>query len=64
MLHIADKAAFQNSLADLPLVTYQPGETVIVDGSKTGRLPQEGQCRDREGGHRDRQGGGAWRRIW
>ena len=38
MLHIADKAAFQNSLADLPLVTYQPGETVIVDGSKTGRL--------------------------
>src|SRR5262249_28397439 len=38
MLHIADKAAFQNSLANLPLVTYQPGETVIVDGSKTGRL--------------------------
>ena len=38
MLHIADKAAFQNSLADLPLVTYQPGETVIVDGSTTGRL--------------------------
>jgi len=38
MLHIADKAAFQNSLADLPLVTYQPGEIVIVDGSKTGRL--------------------------
>ena len=38
MLHIADKAAFQNSLADLRLVTYQPGETVIVDGSKTGRL--------------------------
>ena len=33
-----DKAAFQNSLASLPLVTYQPGETVIVDGSKTGRL--------------------------
>ena len=38
MLHIADKAAFQNSLADLPLVTYQPGEIVIVDGSKTDRL--------------------------
>jgi hypothetical protein len=35
---IPDKAAFQNSLASLPLVTYQPGETVIVDGSKTGRL--------------------------
>jgi len=38
MLHLADKAAFQNSLSDLPVVTYQPGETVIVDGSKTGRL--------------------------
>jgi CRP/FNR family transcriptional regulator, cyclic AMP receptor protein len=35
---IPDKAAFQNSLANLPLVTYQPGETVIVGGSKTGRL--------------------------
>jgi CRP-like cAMP-binding protein len=38
MLHIADKAAFQNSLADLPVVTYQSGETVIVDGSKTDLL--------------------------
>jgi len=38
MLRNPDKAAFKNSLADLPLVTYQPGETVIVDGSKTGRL--------------------------
>jgi CRP/FNR family transcriptional regulator, cyclic AMP receptor protein len=35
---IPDKAAFQDSLASLPLVTYQPGETVIVDGSRTGRL--------------------------
>lgn len=35
---IPDKAAFQNSLATLPLVTYRPGETVIVDGSRTGRL--------------------------
>ena len=38
MGHKRTKAAFQNSLANLPLVTYQPGETVIVDGSKTGRL--------------------------
>jgi CRP/FNR family transcriptional regulator, cyclic AMP receptor protein len=38
MPFIPDKAAFQNSLANLPLVTYQPGETVIADGSKTGRL--------------------------
>jgi hypothetical protein len=35
---IPDKAAFQNSLGSLPLVMYQRGETVIVDGSKTGRL--------------------------
>jgi hypothetical protein len=35
---LPDKAAFQNSLANLPLVTYQPGETVIADGSRTGRL--------------------------
>jgi CRP-like cAMP-binding protein len=38
MPHIPDKAAFQNSLASLPVVTYQPGETVIVDGSKSNRL--------------------------
>jgi len=35
---IPDKAPFQNSLASLPLVTYRPGETVIVEGSKTDRL--------------------------
>ena len=35
---VPDKATFQNILASLPIVTYQPGETVIVDGSKTGRL--------------------------
>jgi CRP/FNR family transcriptional regulator, cyclic AMP receptor protein len=35
---IPDKATFQNSLTGLPIVTYQAGETVIVDGSKTGRL--------------------------
>jgi CRP-like cAMP-binding protein len=35
---IPDKAAFENSLANLPLVTYRPGETVIADGSTTGRL--------------------------
>ena len=35
---IPDKAAFQNSLANLPLVTYQPGETVIANGSRTDRL--------------------------
>src|SRR5215469_11187956 len=33
-----DKLAFQSSLAALPVVTYQAGETVIVSGSKTGRL--------------------------
>jgi len=35
---IPDKAAFQNSLVGLPLVTYQPGETVIIEGSTTDRL--------------------------
>ena len=35
---IADKATFQNSLATLPIVTYQAGEAVIVDGSRSGRL--------------------------
>jgi hypothetical protein len=33
-----DLAAFQNSLAKLPLVTYQPRETVIVDVRRPGRL--------------------------
>jgi CRP/FNR family transcriptional regulator, cyclic AMP receptor protein len=35
---LPDKAAFQNGFANLAVVTYQPGETVIADGSKTGRL--------------------------
>jgi CRP/FNR family transcriptional regulator, cyclic AMP receptor protein len=35
---ILDSAAFQNSLGSLSVVTYEPGETVIADGSKTGRL--------------------------
>lgn len=35
---IPDKVTFENSLASLPLVTYQAGEIVIADGSRTGRL--------------------------
>jgi len=35
---ISDEAAFPANLAALPLVTYRAGETVIVDGSRTGRL--------------------------
>jgi len=35
---ILGSAAFQNSLGSLAVVTYQPGETIIADGSKTGRL--------------------------
>jgi CRP/FNR family transcriptional regulator, cyclic AMP receptor protein len=34
---IPDKT-FQDSLATLPLTTYQSGEIVIADGSRTGRL--------------------------
>ena len=32
------KAALQDTLAALPIVTYKAGETVIADGSRTGRL--------------------------
>jgi hypothetical protein len=32
------KAAFQDTLAALPIVTYEAGETVIADGSRTERL--------------------------
>ena len=35
---IPDKTTFANSLATLPLTTYQSGEIVIADGSRTGRL--------------------------
>ena len=35
---LPDKAAVQNSFATLPLSTYRTGETVITDGSRTGRL--------------------------
>ena len=35
---LADRATFERSLSALPLVTYQAGETVIADGSRTGRL--------------------------
>jgi len=35
---IPDKATLQNSFATLPLSTYRAGETVIADGSRTGRL--------------------------
>jgi CRP/FNR family transcriptional regulator, cyclic AMP receptor protein len=38
MTVILDKAAFQDTLTSLPLVTYQPDETVIADGSRTGQL--------------------------
>src|SRR5215467_11430245 len=33
-----DAAGFQKSLAALPLATCQAGETVLTDGSRTGRL--------------------------
>jgi CRP/FNR family transcriptional regulator, cyclic AMP receptor protein len=35
---IPDTAALQESLAYLPLETYQTGETVLTAGSRTGRL--------------------------
>ena len=33
-----EEPTYQNSIAALPLVTYQAGETVIADGSRTGRV--------------------------
>ena len=35
---IADDAAFRDSLATLPVSTFQPGEIVLAAGSTTGRL--------------------------
>jgi len=35
---IPDRKTFERSLSALPLVTYEAGETVIADGSRTGRL--------------------------
>ena len=64
---IPDQAAFQNSLASLAVVTYQPGETVIADGSRTGRLahPQEGHRSPVvKEGTEIAEGDGAWRRVW
>ena len=34
----SEKPASQSSIAALPVVTYQAGETVIVDGSRTAWL--------------------------
>ena len=33
-----EDAAFQKSLATLPLIIYEPGETVLAEGSRTDRL--------------------------
>jgi len=33
-----DDAAFENMLSALPVTTYHAGETIMRDGSKTGRL--------------------------
>ena len=38
MTLVPDLAVFQKSLAALPIATYQPGETLLNAGSKTGLL--------------------------
>ena len=38
MALVPDIAVFQKSLAALPIATYQPGETLLAAGSKTGLL--------------------------
>jgi len=35
---IPDSAVFQRNFATLPVASFQPGETVLVAGSRTGRL--------------------------
>ena len=44
---IPDIAVFQKRLGALPLATYTAGETVLVAGSRTGRLVnvRNGPCR-------------------
>src|SRR5262245_23543075 len=38
MAVMPDTALFQKKLAGLPLASYRPGDTVVADGSTTGRL--------------------------
>ena len=38
MSRIPDSAVYQEKLANLPVATYQTGETVFAAGSRTGRL--------------------------
>jgi CRP-like cAMP-binding protein len=38
MSFIPDLAAFKKSLAALPVTTFEPGQTVLAAGSKTGQL--------------------------
>jgi CRP/FNR family cyclic AMP-dependent transcriptional regulator len=63
---VAAEAAFQNSLAELPLVTYQAGETVIVDGSTSGRLliRKKGNVAIVKEDTKIAKVAEAWRRIW
>src|SRR5215471_3205901 len=38
MALVPNIAVFEKSLAELPIATYQPGETLLTAGSKTGLL--------------------------
>ena len=38
MALVPDIAVFEKSLAELPIATYEPGETLLTAGSKTGLL--------------------------
>ena len=63
---IFDRAIFQKSFAALPVVTYQAGETVITEGSRTGRLLilGKGAVAIVKEDNRDCEGGGTRRRVW
>ena len=61
-----DRAIFQKSVAALPVITYQAGETVIAEAFKdwSAAHPREGRSRNRKGGYRNCSGGGGRRRVW
>ena len=53
MTLVPDIAVFQKSLSALPIAAYQPGETVLTTGSKTGTPAnaQKRSCGNRQGRH-------------
>ena len=66
MALIHDREAWQSKLAALPLASYDAGETVFAEGTKTGRLLilKSGAVSIFKGGYRVRSGGRSRRGVW